>query len=89
MSLFTFLHPYILGSRFIGSIKLRKSHNFAYFSILEKASGRPNRTEFTEYRSFGSVLFGSVRFGIFGKYRTESVRNAISELGINFYNIWI
>ena len=38
---------------------------------------------------FGSVLFGSVRFGIFGKYRTESVRNAISELGINFYNIWM
>ena len=36
-------------------------------------SGGPNRTEFTEYRSFGSVLFGSVRFGEIQKYRTESL----------------
>ena len=56
---------------------------------MKRCSERPNPTEFTEYQSFGLVLFGSVRFGIFGKYRTESVRNAISELGINFYNIWI
>ena len=41
-------------------------------------SGGPNRTEFTEYRSFGSVLFGSVRFGEIQEYRTESFLLLIS-----------
>ena len=41
--------------------------------VSEGFSGGPNRTEFTEYRSFGSVLFGSVRFGEIQKYRTESL----------------
>ena len=44
------------------------------YSEAQCTSGGPNRTEFTEYRSFGSVLFGSVRFGEIQKYQTESLQ---------------
>ena len=48
------------------------------YSEAQCTSGGPNRTEFTEYRSFGSVLFGSVWFGEIQEYQTESFLLLIS-----------